>query len=50
MPPMENQQLSNALIALAEMYLTDACDQEDAPQKCEAYLNEALTHSQSIQC
>jgi tetratricopeptide (TPR) repeat protein len=39
-----NRALCEAKTALAELYLTDLCDEENAEQRCEAALNEALRY------
>ena len=35
------REVANALCALCELYMTDLCDEQDAEQKCEEFMNEA---------
>ena len=37
-----SQCLSTAYVSMAELYVTDCCDEEDAEQRCEYLLSEAL--------
>jgi len=42
-----NQQIATALCAMAEIYLTDACFEENAESECQRLLNESLQFDNS---
>jgi tetratricopeptide (TPR) repeat protein len=44
-PALIDQQLSQALCSLAELYLTDACYDPNAERECEKFINAALEHN-----
>lgn len=44
-PPMVDQQLCHAYCAIAELYMTDSCFDDDAEKECEKSLNAALHHN-----
>eukprot|EP00026_Physarum_polycephalum_P011008 Phypoly_transcript_11199.p1 GENE.Phypoly_transcript_11199~~Phypoly_transcript_11199.p1 ORF type:complete len:375 (+),score=105.85 Phypoly_transcript_11199:79-1125(+) len=44
-PPMIEQQLCHAFCALSELYMTDACYDDNAETECERCLTAALTHN-----
>lgn len=44
-PPMIEQQLCHAFCGLSELYMTDACYDDNAETECERCLTAALTHN-----